>query len=143
MKVVPVQEAGTLLAVYGDISDSTFGPGSLDSFGSGPGPWAIANDYYVYHHCLLRPGLSGPSDFYATIPPDATKLDAVEMRGCGQVALQQPVYRAIPGVALRPGDCLVHLIHMTAASDQGGIDAENQVFALVQPDEKAPPQNGP
>ena len=128
--VIPVTEPVTLLALYGDVSDSTFGPGSP---GAGPGSWAITNNYYVYHHCTLRAGIAGPADYYASIPSDATKLDSLAMQGTGQVSLQQPVYKPFSGTVLQPGDCLVHLVRMTGASDQGGIDAENQVFALIQP----------
>jgi len=131
MQVVPVTKSWELLALYGDVSDSAFG-GAFDG-PVGAGPWAISNDYYVYHHCTLRAGMVGPSDFYASIPPDATKLYSLVMQGVGQVSLQQPVYHAITGTNLQPGDCLVHLVHLTQASNQGGIDAENQVFTLVRP----------
>jgi hypothetical protein len=135
MHVVPITQTGELLALYGDVSDSAFGP----AFGPpvGPGPWAVTNDYYIYHHCALPAGMSGSADFYASIPSDATKLYSLVLHGSGQVALQKAVYHAISGTILQPGDCLVHLIHMTGASDQGGIDAENQVFALVRPVGKA------
>jgi len=135
MKVVPVTETEELLALYGDVSDSAFGPAFCPPVG--PGHWTISNDYYVYHHCTLHAGVAGPSDFYATIPADAIHLDSIKMEGDGQVSLQQAVYQAVSGVVLHRGDCLVHLIHLNQASDQGGIDAENQVFALVRPVGKA------
>jgi hypothetical protein len=130
-KVVPITQTGELLALYGDVSDSAFGPAFAGPVGNGP--WAIANDYYVYHHCALRAGVRGPGDFYATIPADATKVGSVAFEGDGQASLQRAVYQGVSGVILQRGDCLVHLIHMTHASDQGGIDAENQIFALVRP----------
>ena len=133
MRVIPITEPMTLLALYGDVSDSTFGPGSPSP---GPGPWAVANDYYVYPHCTLRAGNAGLSDFYATIPANGAKLYSLAMQGSGQVTLQQPVFKAFTGMVLHPGDALVHLVRITHASDQGGIDAENQVFALVRPFEK-------
>ena len=131
MGVTPIAEDGELIGLYGDVSDSAFGPAFAGPVG--PGPWAISNDYYLYPRAALARGQHGPDDFYAKIPADATRLYSLPLPGTGQVSLQQVVVHPVAGIQVHRGDCLVHLIHMTAASDQGGIDAENQVYALVRP----------
>ena len=128
--IVPIQSRFRLLALYGDMSDSTFTGGR--QFGPPPrGAWGMSNDFYVIKSCAHLPkGIVGPGNFYAQIPTDSIHLLNVTMRGNGQGTLQQPVFKEFSGVTLQPGDCLAHLVRMTG---RGGVDAEEQVFALVAP----------
>jgi hypothetical protein len=128
MKVVPIKQSGVLLALYGDISDSAFGWGGSEA---PKGPWTIDNAYYVYPKCSATEGLHGPEDYFAHIPANARKLFSLKMSGKGQSALQQPLYQAL-STALTPGDCLVHLVRLSAAQTLGGVDAESQIMALVE-----------
>ena len=129
-KFVAIPAPLRLLALYGDISDSTFTPGS--NFAPPPrGAWGMVNDFYAIRDCARLPkGILGPGNFYAQIPPSATPLLNVDMRGNGQGTLQQPVFKAFADTTLQAGDCLAHLIKM---SGTGGVDAEDQVFALLAP----------
>jgi hypothetical protein len=65
-KVVPITQAGTLVALYGDVSVSSLG--SVAYAPPPTGPWTSSNDFYVYPGCGgMSAGLEGPSDYYASI----------------------------------------------------------------------------
>jgi hypothetical protein len=130
-KVIPIQSAVRLLALYGNISDSTFTPGGR--FAPAPdGAWTMSNDFYAIKGCSGMPkGILGPGNLYSQIPAGSTNLLNVTMRGNGQRTLQQPVFKVFSGVTLQAGDCIAHFVKMNG---HGGVDAENQVFALVAPD---------
>jgi hypothetical protein len=129
-KIVAIPSPLRLLALYGDISDSTFTPGG--NFAPPPrGAWGMVNDFTIIRDCAKLPkGIVGPGDFYAQIPGGSTPLLNVTMHGNGQGTLQQPVFQAFADTTLQAGDCIAHLVKMSGA---GGVDAENQVFALVAP----------
>ena len=130
-KVIAIQSRVRVLALYGNISDSTFTPGGR--FAPPPdGTWSISNDFYAIKNCSGMPkGLVGPGELYSRIPAGSLNLLNVTMRGNGQQTLQQSVFKAFAEVILEPGDCIGHFVNMTG---HGGIDAENQVFALAAPD---------
>jgi hypothetical protein len=125
-KVVPITHAATLVALYGDISDSALGP---VAFAPPPsGPWTTSNDYYLYPGCGgMNAGIGGPSDYYASIPADAIHLTNVTMQSAGNTVQQQMVSQPF-SQPLAVGDCLVHLFRAAA---NGAIDAESQIFALT------------
>lgn len=92
----------------------------------------MSNDFYAIKGCSGIPkGIVGPGDFYSRIPAGSKNLLNVTMRGNGQRTLQQPVFKAFSDVTLQAGDCIAHFVKMDG---HGGIDAEDQVFALVVPD---------
>jgi hypothetical protein len=127
-KVVKITQSSTLKALYGDISDSALGPA-----GYAPPPtgsWNTWNDFYVYKGCTGIPeGITGPADYYALIPADAVHLLNVTQQGTDDAVVQQMVYKSL-SVPLNTGDCLVHLFK---GNPNGGMSAEAQVLALVQP----------
>ncbi len=125
-KVVPITQAATLVALYGDVSDSS--PGPVGSIAPPTGPWTTSNDFYLYPGCTgMTAGLSGPSNFYDSIPANAAHLVNVTMQTIGDTSQQQMVSQPL-NQPLAVGDCLVHLAR---ASTNGPIDAESQVFALT------------
>ncbi len=132
--VAPVSQATTLIALYGDISDSTFD--GTSSFGAPPaGAWTGTNDFYVYHgaECStfgVASGTAGPGSYYASIPADAVHLLSVPLPGSGIGVSETPVFQALSNVQLAAGDCLVTLWGLQGG---GGFDNETQVFALVRP----------
>jgi hypothetical protein len=81
--VVPIQSPVRLLALYGNISDSTFTPGGR--FAPAPdGAWSTSNDFYAIKSCSGIPkGIAGPGDFYSRIPAGSINLLNVTMRGNG------------------------------------------------------------
>jgi hypothetical protein len=127
-----ITQPGTLLALVGDISDSTF------SIPPPPGHWHATNDIY-----LVRGGC--PSDihinsggwtpraghYYSDIPPDALHLLSAPLPGFQAMVAQKFVYKAL-NVRVETGDCLLTLFGLKA-SHGGGIDSENQVKALFLP----------
>ncbi len=128
MRVSPVTSTSTLLALYGNLSDSAFS--NTAPYTPPPtGAWSMQNDYYIYHNCGLPAGVSGPANYYASIPANAINLYSLAMQGTGMTVLQQPVFKAFSNTVLVPGDCLIHLVKTNA---NGGIDAEDQVFVQVQ-----------
>ena len=132
--VTPVTQTTQLVALYGDISDSTFD--GTSSFGAPPaGAWTAANDFYVYHgsDCStfgVTSGIAGPADYYASIPGDATALLSVPLSGNGIGVSTVPVFQSFSNVTLNAGDCLVTLWGLQGG---GGFDNETQVTALVAP----------
>ncbi len=131
--VTPVLQASQLVALYGDISDSTFD--GTSSFGAPPaGAWTATNDFFVYHgsECSsfgVASGTAGPGDYYASIPNDAIHLLSVPLSGNGIGVTETPVFQSFSGVSLSAGDCLVTLWGLQGG---GGFDNETQVFALVR-----------
>jgi Repeat of unknown function (DUF5648) len=131
--VTPISQAASLLALYGDISDTTFDGSS--SFGAPPsGAWTATNDVYVYHgsECSMfgvASGPAGPGNFYAQIPADATHLLSAPRSGNGIGVAQSQVYQPFTNLQLAAGDCLVTLWGMQSG---GGFDNESQLFALLQ-----------
>jgi hypothetical protein len=127
-KVVPITQAATLVALYGNIGDSALGP---VGFAPPPnGPWTTSNDYYIYPGCGgMSAGTVGPGDYYATIPANAIHLTNVTMQSAGDTAQHQLVSQSF-NQPLAAGDCLVHLFRSSA---NGAFDAESQVFALTTP----------
>jgi hypothetical protein len=128
-KVVAITSRARLLALYGDISDSSFALGGR--LAPPPdGVWSMANDFYAIRGCAGMPqGLVGPG--HLQIPAGATTLLNVTMHGKGRGTLQQPVFKEFTDVTLEAGDCIAHVVKMDG---HGGVDAECQVFALVVPD---------
>jgi peptidoglycan hydrolase-like protein with peptidoglycan-binding domain len=123
MSVVPITQPVQLLSLSGDVSDAPVS-------GSPTGAWTMDNDYYVYPSCAMSAGDYGPADYYSQIPANAQHLLSVPFSGNGLVSLEGAQFKSFSGVILNPGDCLVHLVRTTA---NAGIDAENQMSALVQP----------
>ena len=132
--VTPVTKAAHLVALYGDISDSTFD--GTSSFGPLPaGAWTASNDFYVYHgsECAsfgVASGTAGPGDYLAAVPGDAVHLLSVPLSGNGIGVAETPVFKAFSGTALAAGDCLVTLWGLQGG---GAFDNETQVTALVGP----------
>lgn len=132
--VQPVAEPGRLVALLGDVSDSTF-DGSA-AFGAPPaGAWTATNDFFIYHgaECAAlgadpAGGEAGPADFYGAIPADAVHLLSVPVSGDAIGARAVPVFQPL-GEDLAAGDCLVTLFGVQGG---GGFDCETQVSALVQ-----------
>jgi hypothetical protein len=130
--MTPIGQAMHLVALYGDISDTTFD--GTSAFGAPPkGAWTAANDFYVYHgtECsAFTSGTNGPGDYYASIPADAVHLLSVPLSGSGIGVDTQQVYQALANVPVAAGDCLVTLWGLQGG---GGFDNETQVFALAAP----------
>ncbi len=132
--VTPIGQAAHLVALYGDISDSTFD--GTGTFGAPPaGAWTATNDIYLYHgaECAafgVPSGTAGPGDYYASIPADAVHLLSVPLSGTGIGVSEGPVFKAFSSTALAPGDCLVTLWGLQGG---GGFDNETQIFALIGP----------
>ncbi len=127
----PITSATTLVALYGDISDSTFD--GTSSFGPLPtGAWTATNDFYVYHGAdcsAFTAGINGPGDYYGVIPADATLLLSVPLSGNGIGVSEAPVFQPL-STSVAPGDCLVTLWGL---SGNGAFDNETQVITLVSP----------
>ena len=128
-KVLKITRPSTLKALYGDISDSALGP---TGYAAPPtGFWRTWNDFYVYKRCIgISEGITGPVDYYGSIPFDAVQLLSVKQQGRGDTVVQRIVYKTF-NIHLNAGDCLVHLFK---GNPNGGMSAEAQIFALVQPD---------
>jgi len=132
--VTPIGQAMHLVALYGDVSDSTFD--GTASFGAPPaGAWTATNDLYVYHgaECAafgVASGTAGPGDYYGAIPADAVHLLSVPHSGSGVGVSEGPVFQALASVPVNAGDCLVTLWGLSGG---GGFDNETQIFALAGP----------
>ncbi len=132
--VSPITQTTRLVALYGDISDSTFD--GTSSFGAPPaGAWTASNDFYVYHgsECAsfgVAAGIAGPGDYYAAIPADANLLLSVPLSGSGIGVSTAPVFQPLSNLQVDAGDCLVTLWGLEGG---GGFDNETQVTALVAP----------
>lgn len=127
-----ITQAGSLVELIGDISDSTFG-GPLPA-----GRWRALNDIY-----LVRGGC--PSDihvnsggwtpkagnYYADIPSGAVHLLNAPQEGFQNADAQVFVNKPL-NVKVEKGDCLLTLFGLNAPQG-GGIDSENQVKTLFVP----------
>jgi hypothetical protein len=132
--VTPITTQKQLVALYGNITDSTF-DGTLLFGAPPPGAWTSKNDFYIYHgaECSsfgVASGSAGPGNYYASIPADAVHLLSVPVSGGGISATTQPVFQAFSNTTLMPGDCLVTLWGMDSG---GAFDNETQVLALTSP----------
>jgi hypothetical protein len=134
-RVTPIVTRSQLIALYGDISDSTF-DGSA-GFGAPPtGDWTADNDFYIYHgaaECTFPGGVTSghvtqPGDYYHQIPSDAVHLLSAPRKGTGLGVDTAQVYQTFSNVSLEPGDCLITLWGMHGG---GGFDNETQVHALI------------
>jgi len=126
-----IPQAGTLLALVGDISDSTF------DIPPPPGNWETTNDIYlVPGHCPSDIHVNGGGwtpkggHYYADIPHDAQHLLNMPLKGFHAMDAQTFVYQPID-VQVQRGDCLLTLFGLKAP--KGGIDSENQVKTLFLP----------
>lgn len=130
--VTQITQPQRLVALFGNISDSTFDGSS--AFGPPPsGAWTALNDFYVYHgsECAAlgaSAGIAGPGNFYAQIPGDAIHLLSQPISGNRIGAAAVPVFQPL-SVPLAVGDCLVTLYGVQGG---GAFDNETQVFALLQ-----------
>jgi hypothetical protein len=123
-----------LVALFGNVSDSTFDGSSM--FGAPPtGAWTASNDFYIYHagECAAlgadaTTGVAGPADFYHQVPADAVHLLGAPASGTGIGAQAVPVFQTFDD-QLAAGDCLVMLFGVQGG---GAFDCETQVRALVQ-----------
>ena len=144
---IPLQAAGRLLELYGDISDSTF-DGTEDN---GPLPtgasWGSINDFYllpggcgIFEENLNSQGFPNPaplSTLRSWLPHDALHLasfpfvDRVSTGESSKAALQGQVENifSVP-VKVNSGDCIVVIYGRTG---NGATDNETQVNALVGP----------
>lgn len=122
----PFPGNGTLSALVGDISDSTF-DGTPEFGAPPPGAWTARNDFYVYHgaECHLA---SGPGAFYAQIPDDAIHLGSFPISGNKIGASAIPVFKPL-SVPVTTNDCFVTLF---GVDSPGGFDNETQVSAVLQ-----------
>ncbi len=138
--VTPINEPGRLVALYGDISDSTFDGGK--PYGPPPaGTWTAGNDFFIYHgdECTMLhatpgaagPSIAGPGLFVGpNIPADATHLLSKPLSGTGIGVVNTQVFQTFSDVTLNKGDCFVTLWSLEGG---GAFDNETQVFALVAP----------
>jgi len=132
--VTPITSTTNLVALYGDISDSTFD--GTSSFGAPPsGAWTATNDFYIYHgtDCAsfgVTSGTAGPGNYTTAVPTSATHLLSVPLSGTGIGVAQKQVFQSLSGMTASAGDCLVALWGLQGG---GAFDNETQVFALVAP----------
>ena len=134
---VQVTQDSTLVALYGDIADSSF-DGSKN-FGAVPsGAWTMSTDYYVLPGgCGSFPvGASQAGNYYSMLPSNANHIHNVTLQGNGIGSLQTPVFQEFSNLTVHNGDCLVALVEMLGA--YGGVDAENQVGYLMEPISSTP-----
>jgi len=130
----PISTPVKLLSLSGDISDA-----QLDGLGTlTPVSWSSNNDYYVYRGCSNFPsGYSGPSNYYQTIPSDAVHIATDTMSNpSGFNGYADAIFNSFSdGITINPGDCIVHLMSVSSEMDQNflELDAENQVMALMEP----------
>jgi hypothetical protein len=144
---VAMQQAGHLLELYGNISDSTF-DGTQNN---GPLPtgdrWGATNDWYLlrggcgrFGENLNFQGFPNPLPLpllYSWLPPDALHLESVPLEykipegETGKATLQAPVERIFSDpVKVNSGDCMVVIF---GRRGNGATDNETQVNALMGP----------
>lgn len=142
-----LQQAGHLLEIYGNISDSSF-DGTNDN---GPVPtgasWGSINDFYllpggcgIFEENLNSQGFPNPaplSTLHSWLPKDALHLvsvpqvDRIPPGETGKAALQNQVEAifSVP-VKVNAGDCMVTIFGRTG---NGATDNETQVNGLMGP----------
>lgn len=124
--------SGTLIALFGDISDSAETIPPLPN-----GPWGASNDFYLIPGgcgAAFTPATGnsfvGPAKLTTLLPGNAVLLFSAPLTGTGQVSLHASVMHVLPNVPLHAGDCLVTIF---GRSGQNTSDDETQVRALVVP----------
>lgn len=146
---VPTQmlQAGHLLELYGNISDTAFD--GTPNFGPIPtgDSWGTVNDWYllpggcgIFGENLNAQGFPNPlplSKIHSWLPPDALHLASVPMvdriasGDTGMATLQNQVQNvfSVP-VPVNVGDCMLTIY---GRSGNGASDDETQVLGLVGP----------
>lgn len=142
-----MQQAGHLLELYGNISDTAFD--GTNNFGPIPtgDSWGTVNDWYllpgscgIFGENLNSQGFPNPlplSTIYSWLPHNALHLASVPMvdrivpEGTGMATLQSPVQTvfSVP-VKVNAGDCLLTIY---GRSGNGATDNETQVLGLMGP----------
>jgi hypothetical protein len=142
----PMQTAGHLLEIYGNISDSSFD--GTNNFGPIPtGSWGSINDFYLlpggcgkFAENLNSQGFPNPAPLatlHSWLPKDALHLvsvpqvDRVASGETSKAALQNQVETifSVP-VKVNAGDCIVTIYGRTG---NGATDNETQVHGLMGP----------
>ncbi len=122
---IPIETSGTLLALYGSISNQTI-PGQ----GTSNQAWGTTHDFYIDRKCSHpTPWTSG--DFSAQAS-EMTKVANVQFRDPAgtQGVLQSPIYQST-FINVNAGDCIVHFL--SVSSDSASLSSETQIHALIQP----------
>jgi len=142
-----MQQAGHLLELYGNISDTAFD--GTQNFGPIPtgDSWGTVNDWYLlpggcgrFGENLNSQGFPNPlplSTIYSWLPKNALHLastpmvDRIEPGGTGMATLQNQVQNlfSVP-VQVNAGDCLLTIY---GRSGNGATDDETQVLGLMGP----------
>jgi len=142
-----MQQAGHLLELYGNISDTAFD--GTKNFGRIPTgkSWGTVNDWYllpgtcgIFGENLNSQGFPNPlplSTIYSLLPRNAMHLASVPMvdriapGGTGMATLQNQVqnFFSVP-VLVNAGDCLLTIY---GRSGNGATDNETQVLGLMAP----------
>jgi hypothetical protein len=127
-----ITQPGTLRALVGDISDSTFG-GPVP-----PGRWRALNDIVLVRggcpkniHVNSGGWTPKAGHYYSDIPIGAIHLLNAPLEGFQNVDAQTFVNKSLD-VKVQAGDCLLTLFGLNAPQS-GGIDSENQVKTLFVP----------
>jgi hypothetical protein len=140
-------QAGHLLELYGNISDTAFD--GTENYGPIPtgNSWGTVNEWYLlpggcgtFGENLNAEGFPNPlplSTIYSWLPDNAMHLASVPMvdrivpRGTGMATLQNPVQTvfSVP-VKVNVGDCLLTIY---GRNGNGATDDETQVLGLMGP----------
>ena len=127
-----ITQPGTLRALVGDISDSTFGVAPP------PGLWETLNDIYLVHgSCPRRIHVNSggwtpkAGDYYSDIPSGAIHLLSAPLDGFQSSDAQTFINKPL-NIKVQTGDCLLTLFGLKAPRG-GAIDSENQVQTLFIP----------
>jgi len=145
---VQLEQAGHLLEIYGNISDSTFDGTSVSGAPLPTGAsWGAVNDFYllpggcgIFAENLNSSGFSNPaplSTLRSWLPKDALHLtslplvDRIPPGGSTKAALQGQIESifSVP-VKINAGDCMVTFFGRTG---NGATDNETQVLGLMAP----------
>ena len=144
--------SGTLNAIWGNISDSTF-DGSTNHGPLPTGAWSTVNQIYLYpaSDCSSAfpsgTGHYGPGNYVGSQPSDSTFLVSAPLAGTG-MATGQTINHSLPGhtdgtnvyydfttlaspITVTAGDCLVEFYGVNTAN--GAFDDEDQLFGVVTP----------
>lgn len=143
----PIKQAGHLLELYGNISDTAFD--GTQNYGPIPtgDSWGTVNDWYllpgscgIFGENLNSQQIPNPlplSTIYSWLPGNAMHLASVPMvdrivpGGTGMATLQNSVQTvfSVP-VKVNAGDCLLTIY---GRSGNGATDDETQVLGLMAP----------
>lgn len=144
---IPMNTAGHLLELYGNISDSTFD--GTSNFGPLPvgKSWGSVNDFYllpggcgIFAQNLNSQGFPNPAPLatlHAWLPHDALHLasmplvDRITSGNTGEATLQNQLENifSVP-VQVNSGDCILVIYGRTG---NGATDNETQVHAVLAP----------